>query len=61
MKSENVLPDEKSIIPVDQNTIPEEFPILPLNDQVAFPTLNMSLAVPSHSSSVIESAMKIIV
>ncbi|MGD8948469.1 MAG: LON peptidase substrate-binding domain-containing protein, partial [Desulfobacterales bacterium] len=58
MKLEDVLPNEKAVIEYDQNTIPEMLPILPLNGQVAFPTLNMSLAVPLHSSSVIESAMK---
>ena len=58
MSSLHSHPDDKAIIKVDQNSIPEVLPIIPLNDQVAFPTLNMSLAVASHSSSVIESAMK---
>ena len=58
MKPEYIPPDDKAIIKVDQNHIPNEIPILPLNDQVAFPTLNMSLAVPMQASSLIETAMK---
>lgn len=58
MKSDKITPDEKAIIAVDPNEIPGELPILPLNEQVAFPTLNMSLAVPMRSMPVLERAMK---
>ena len=58
MKTEKTTPDEKAVVKVDQNNIPEEIPILPLDDQVAFPTLNMSLTVPTQSTSLIEEVMK---
>jgi len=58
MKSEKITPDDKAIIAVDRNDIPEALAILPLYDQVAFPSLNLSLAVPLNSMPVIEQAMK---
>ncbi len=58
MKLEKATSDDKAIIKVDQNNIPSELPILPLNDMVAFPTLNMALGVPMQASSLIETAMK---
>ena len=58
MKSDKVIPDDKAIIAVDPDDIPEEIPILQLDDQVAYPTLNMSLAVPVHSLPALEAAVK---
>lgn len=58
MKSESITPDEKAIIAVDRNEIPEILSILPLYGQVAFPTLNLSLTVSLNSMPVIEQAMK---
>jgi len=58
MKQNKVTPEEKAIVAVDPNQIPEELPILPLSDLVAFPTLNMSLAVPLKSLPIIEEAMQ---
>ncbi|MBT8367223.1 MAG: endopeptidase La [Deltaproteobacteria bacterium] len=43
---------------MDKNKIPDEILILPLDGQVAYPTLNMALAVPEQASSLIETAMK---
>jgi ATP-dependent Lon protease len=42
----------------DQMNIPEELPILTLKEQVAFPTLNMTLAIQAEATSLIEEAMK---
>ena len=42
----------------DQSIIPDEMPILPLKDQVAFPTLNMTLAIQSELAPLIEEIMK---
>jgi ATP-dependent Lon protease len=42
----------------EQIEIPEELPILTLKGQVAFPTLNMTLAVQAEATSLIEEAMK---
>jgi len=58
MKLDSVSPDDKAVVKIDQNSIPEEIPVLPLKNQVAFPTLNMSLASPAHASRLIEAAMK---
>lgn len=58
MNSNETTPDDKALIKVDQDDIHGELPILPLNNLVAFPTLNMALAVPEQSFLVIEAAMK---
>jgi ATP-dependent Lon protease len=58
MRPEDISPDDKAVVKVDPNKIPDEILILPLNGQVAYPTLNMALAVPEQSSSLIETAMK---
>ncbi len=38
--------------------VPEELPILPLKNQVAFPMLNMTLAIDADSSSILDEVMK---
>ena len=48
MNSEYISPDDKAVVKVDKDSIPEEVPILALENQIAFPTLNMSLAAPTH-------------
>jgi ATP-dependent Lon protease len=58
MKPDEVTPENKAIVAADPNQLPEELPILPLSDQVAFPTLNMSLAVPPKFLPMVEEAMK---
>ena len=58
MKQDKASPEDKAIVAVDPNQIPEELPILPLSDLVAFPTLNMSLAVPLESLPILEEAMQ---
>ena len=57
MKSEYISPDDKAVVKVDKTNIPDEIPILPLDGQVAFPTLNMSLGVSSRATALIEAAM----
>ncbi|MBW2478825.1 MAG: LON peptidase substrate-binding domain-containing protein, partial [Deltaproteobacteria bacterium] len=42
----------------DEISIPEVLPILPLKNQVAFPTLNMTLAIHSEFTALIEEVMK---
>ena len=56
--NENNVADDKAIVKVDDGGIPAELPILPLDEQVAFPTLNMSLSVSTSATKLVESAMK---
>jgi ATP-dependent Lon protease len=42
----------------DRSIIPDEIPILPLKNQVAFPTLNMTLAIQSELAPLIEEILK---
>lgn len=58
MKAEHIPTEDKAVVKVDQNNIPSEIPILPLDGQVAFPTLNMSLGVSLGATSLVETAMK---
>jgi ATP-dependent Lon protease len=58
MNDKNNAVDERAVVKVDDNSIPAELPILPLDEQVAFPTLNMSLGVSTSASKLVESAMK---
>ena len=58
MKSNEITPDDKVVVKVEPDDIPAELPILPLYDQVAFPTLNMALTVPVEASPLMEAAMK---
>ena len=58
MNSEYISPDDKAVVKVDKDSIPEEVPILALENQMAFPTLNMSLEAPTHASALIEAVMK---
>ena len=57
MVTEYIPPETKAVVKVDPNHIPDEIPILPLANQVAFPSLNMSLAVTERASSLVEAAM----
>ncbi len=57
MVTEYIPPETKAVVKVDPNHIPDEIPILPLANQVAFPSLNMSLAVTARASSLVEAAM----
>jgi Lon protease-like protein len=50
--------DDKAVVRVDKNNIPGAIPILPLDKQVAFPTLNLSLAVTTRATPLLETAMK---
>ncbi len=58
MKTEYIPAEDKAVVKVDKNNIPGEVPILPLDGQVAFPTLNMSLGVSTRATSLVEAAMK---
>ncbi|MEN8692767.1 MAG: hypothetical protein AB1Z20_22085, partial [Desulfobacterales bacterium] len=58
METNDIFPDDKAVVKVDKNNIPDEIPILPLDGQVAFPTLNMSLGVTSRATPLLEAAMK---
>ena len=58
MNNENNAVDERAVVKVDDHSIPAELPILPLDEQVAFPTLNMSLGVSTSATKLVESAMK---
>ncbi len=58
MNNINSVDDDKAVVKVDDSGIPAEMPILPLDEQVAFPTLNMSLGVSTSATKLVESAMK---
>jgi len=58
METKNISADDKAVVKVDKNNVPDEIPILPLDGQVAFPTLNMSLGVSLGATSLVETAMK---
>ena len=53
----NATPENEQTVD-NQINIPEELLILTLKDQVAFPTLNMTLAIQAESTPLIEEAMK---
>jgi ATP-dependent Lon protease len=56
-KDDNSTSDIEQIVE-DNLSIPEELPILTLMNQVAFPTLNMTLSIQAEATSLIEKAMK---
>ena len=56
-KDDNATSDIEQIVE-DNLSIPEELPILTLINQVAFPTLNMTLSIQAEATSLIEKAMK---
>ncbi|MGB9437697.1 MAG: LON peptidase substrate-binding domain-containing protein, partial [Desulfobacterales bacterium] len=58
METNDISSDDKAVVKVDKNNIPDEIPILPLDEQMAFPTLNMSLGVSLRATPLVESAMK---
>jgi ATP-dependent Lon protease len=58
METNDISVDDKAVVKVDKSNIPDEIPILPLDGQVAFPTLNMSLGVSLGATSLVETAMK---
>jgi ATP-dependent Lon protease len=58
MKTRQSSPDDKSVVSVDDYNIPDDIPILPLDNQVAFPKTNMSLAFPIKASGLIEAVTK---
>ena len=50
--------ENNALTVVEQNTVPENLPILPVEQQVAFPGLNMTLSVNSDALPSLEEAMK---
>ena len=50
--------EERSLTVLDNGNLPDILPILPLRDQVAFPTIHTSLALKTEASALIESAMQ---
>jgi ATP-dependent Lon protease len=49
---------EKSLIVTKPDEIPRELHILPVRDQIAFPTIHMSFAINADSSELLEAALK---
>ena len=49
---------EKSLIVTKPDEIPRELPILPVRNQIAFPTIHMSFVVKESSSDLLEAALK---
>jgi hypothetical protein len=58
MKSEKISPDDKAVVKVDKNNIPDDISILPLEGKVVFPTLDMSLGVSLKATALVETATK---
>jgi ATP-dependent Lon protease len=50
--------DEKALTVLNAEKIPDNIPILPLENQVAFPGLNMTLVIGMDSLTMLEEAMK---
>ena len=58
MKTDSTMTEDKALIVVDQDEIPEDLPILTVEKQVAFPGLNMTLMISTDSLTLLEEAMK---
>jgi ATP-dependent Lon protease len=58
MKIENANVDDKAMISINNESLPDQVPILPLGDQVAFPMLNIPLVITQSSAKLVEDAMK---
>ena len=58
MKTRHSSPEDKSVVKVDDYHISDDIPIMPLDNQVAFPKTNMSLTFPLKASPLIETAME---
>ncbi|MGD8763456.1 MAG: LON peptidase substrate-binding domain-containing protein, partial [Desulfobacteraceae bacterium] len=58
MKSDSTMTQDKALIVLDQDEIPEDLPILTVEKQVAFPGLNMTLMISTNSLTLLEKAMK---
>ena len=58
MNENTEMPDEKALAVVDPDSLPDELPILPVDEQVAFPGLNMTLAVKKESLASIEKVIE---
>jgi ATP-dependent Lon protease len=50
--------EDKALIAVEKNDVPEELPILPVRDQVVFPKLHTSLAIKMDSADLLESVLR---
>lgn len=50
--------NDKSLVVVEKDEVPEVLPIFPVRDQVVFPTLHTSLVIKSDSSELLEAALK---
>ncbi|MGD8801429.1 MAG: endopeptidase La [Desulfobacterales bacterium] len=48
----------KDLITTDNHPAPQELPILPTQNQIAFPTVHMSFAVQSESRALLDAALK---
>ena len=48
---------DKSLTVIEPNEIPEELPILPVKDQIAFPTIHMSFLINESSSDLLKAAL----
>jgi ATP-dependent Lon protease len=50
--------EDNALIVVEKEALPNELPILPLRDQVAFPTIHTSLAIKVDSAEILDAALK---
>ncbi|MGD9235105.1 MAG: endopeptidase La [Desulfobacterales bacterium] len=58
MEKDQTIPENKALIKIYNGDVPEELPILPVRDQVVFPTLHTSLAIKADSADLLESVLK---
>ena len=58
MNTDKDIPENMSLIVTDKKDIPEDLPILPIENQVAFPGLNMTLSISKRSLTLVEEVMK---
>jgi ATP-dependent Lon protease len=58
MRNADLNSNDNALIVVDNDDLPNELPILPLRDQVAFPTIHTSLALKNDSAEILEAALK---
>jgi len=58
MNTDRDIPENMALIVTDKKNIPEDLPILPIENQVAFPGLNMTLSISKRSLGIVEAVMK---
>ncbi len=58
MENSEAASNDKALIVVEKDEMPENIPILPIRNQIVLPTLHTSLAIKSDSIGLLDSALK---